>query len=281
MSPDPPLGECEVIITRAQHQQDALCHPLVELGAHVISAPVIKLSSPPPPHDQCYREGSWMLPIGEAGDQLERFDWLIFTSANSVRLTHEHWRDLGGLNGLYQGLSHSLTILCVGSSTQRALSQVGVPSSVIPKSFHAEGLIELLNTYQLSGASILIPRALIAREVLPQSLRAQRAEVWISPVYQTLTLPLSPQVKSQLQDSSKRRLRYLTFTSDSTLHSFTEQWTPSELQILQQRVRVVVIGPIVAQSAFRLGFHVHRVAEPHTIEGLIDAITADYLTMTK
>ena len=276
------LKNCEVIITRAQHQQGALSAPLARRGAQMITAPVIQLAPPPPLYDRCYQDGSWMIPIQEVGVALRSFNWLIFTSANAVRLTHERWRDLGGLDGLHKIYgTHFPSIVCVGSATQRALIQVGIQSSVIPKAFHAEGVIELLSARSIDAQKVLIPRALVAREVLPEALRAQGAEVWVSPVYQTLPLSLSPQVRTHILAPCRGKIRYLIFTSDSTLRYFTDQFSAQELQTLHSHTRVIVIGPVVAQSATEMGYHVQRVAHPHTVGGLIDAIITDWREMIK
>jgi len=229
-----------------------------------------------------------MLPILEAGRQLWSFHWLIFTSANAVRTADEHWESLGGLRGLYQDTSapinvrhsHPPKVICVGSSTQRALNELGLKASLVPKKFHAEGILELLGTHHVGGQRVLIPRALIAREILPEALRAKQAEVWVSPVYQTLGAPLLPQVKTQLLNVTSERTRYLVFTSDSTVHRLIEQMKPHELSILQKYARVVVIGPVVERAASVAGFDVCRVAQPHTIDGLIEILVTDYQELT-
>ena len=253
----------------------------------MISAPTIQLVAPPPPQDVCYRENPWMLPILEVGRRLWSFHWLIFTSANAVRLADELWSSMGGLNGVYHypqtsmGVQHSdpPKIICVGSATQDALNQLGVEASLVPKDFHTEGILELLATRDLPGQTILIPRALVAREKLPNVLRAQGAEVWISPVYQTLGAQLSDQVKGKLMSVSPTVIRYLVFPSDSTVHRLIAQLGVHELNILQKYTRVIVIGPIVKRAASAAGFNVCRVAQPHTIEGVIEGLTIDYQEM--
>lgn len=276
------LRDCEVVVTRAPHQQAALSVPLARRGAQVIAAPVIHLAPPPPPGDHCYQEGSWMRPINEVGAALQSFSWLIFTSANAVRLTHERWRGLGGLDGLCASWgAHFPAVVCVGSATQRALSDLGVKGSVIPKAFHAEGIVELLSTRSIDTQKILIPRALVARETLPEALRARGAEVWVSPVYQTLPLSLSPQVRAHILSPARPKVRYLTFTSDSTLRYFTDQFSAQEIKALRVDTRVIVIGPIVEQSATSVGLPARRIAHPHTVEGLIDAISADQREITQ
>ena len=103
----------------------------------------------------------------------------------------------------------------------------------------------------------------------------------ITPVYETTGVALSAEVRSSLLVPPKRLglspepQRYLTFTSDSTLKRFIEQLDEAELAQLKRWTRVIVIGPIVARAALSAGLPAHRVADPHTIDGLVNALIAD------
>ena len=218
-----------------------------------------------------------MMPIAEAGQVIERFDWLIFTSVNAVHHAHAEWANLGGLEAL---LTSPLApqVICVGTSTQRALNQRTSCQSILPRHFHAEGVIELLSDEPLKGQRVLIPRALKARETLPIALRSRGAEVWVAPVYQTLPEQLSSHVKDELLSSIQRgEPTYLTFTSDSTLNSFLAQWTEEDIAYLRAQVRWIVIGPVVERAARVAHVTPHKIARPHTWAGVIHAVVTDWV----
>lgn len=251
----------------------------------MILAPTIELIPPPPSSDQLYRKGTWMIPCSEVGDRLWRFDWILFTSANAVRYSEEAWSCFGGLKRALelnppQENTHRVrktNIACVGTSTQRALKRLGVELDLLPKEFHAEGLLEALKHENFEGKRVLIPRALEARELLPLALRSRGAEVWISPMYQTVQASLSSEVKLQMlsQREASCRARAIIFTSDSTVSRLLEQLDDREQRLLKQHCDAWVIGPVVKKAAEREGFRVRGMASPHTIEALIDHLVRD------
>ena len=125
---------------------------------------------------------------------------------------------------------------------------------------------------------VLIPRALKARETLPQSLSSAGAEVTIAPVYQNV-LPtsstgecLKDDLRSSLQEKS---VDMVTFTSSSTVKNFVALLdidTPDELQKLMSGVAVAAIGPITAKTAENAGLKVDVQPEEFTIPDLVDGI---------
>ena len=276
-----PLTNIEVIVTRAEHQLESTTLLLEALGAKVIKAPTIKMVPPPPPQDKIYARGSWLIPQDQVKRFLWRFDWLIFTSVNAVKYAHEAWQSIGGLSGAlnFSPPSNQLSrkrdtkIACIGKSTYEALQQLNIPVTLIPKSYHAEGLLSAFDNYEMKGKRVLIPRALVARELLPEALRARGTEVWITPLYQTVSAILSPELKRELIAPLQVEHRILTFTSDSTMNGLIEQLSDGELEWLKKLCPVVVIGPAIKRAAQREGFKVLAMAQPHTIQGLIQTLT--------
>ncbi len=285
LSPDhAPLNHVEIVITRASHQNQQISQQFRDLGAEVILAPTIKFVDPPPSGDSRYDRGSWMIPERDVMKTLWRFDWVIFTSVNAVLFAEKTWLHAGGIRGaLKYTPSGSVDqkirapkVACVGSSTQRALSTLQVSVDLIPQDFHAEGLLSVFQGEGVEGSRILIPRALEARELLPEALRIRGGEVWICPLYQTVTSILNEQVKRQLiAPVRENRARALLFTSNSTIMHLIEQMSEPYLNLIRERCYVYVIGPVVKRAALRYGFKVRGVALPHTIEGLISCVHAD------
>ena len=280
-----PLSQVELVVTRAAHQSHTLARRLSLLGAEVTLAPTIKLAPPPLPDDPIFAPGKWMIPSQEVGGQLSRFDWIIFTSVNAVHHSESAWGDRGGIRGALR-VQASMTVdgprgrprvACVGTSTQSSLESLGVEVSLTPRAFHAESLLASLERERLKGERILIPRALKAREVLPAALRARGAEVWISPMYQTVGASIADEIKAKLiSPRSDRSARVILFTSDSTVTRLLEQLDKEEQSSLRRNYEAWVIGPIVRVAAERAGFRVRGIAQPHTIDGLVEGLVSDF-----
>ena len=86
--------------------------------------------------------------------------------------------------------------------------------------YQAEGILVTLERQDLKKARVLIPRAEVARELLPDKLRERGAHVEVVPVYRTL-------VPSEDGEGWRRQLvdhqiHVVTFTSSSTVRNFVE-----------------------------------------------------------
>jgi uroporphyrinogen III methyltransferase/synthase len=77
-------------------------------------------------------------------------------------------------------------VAAIGPATAGALEAVGLRVDVVPEEFRAEALIEAIKDGSLAGRRVLIPRAKVAREVLPEKLREAGAEVVVPAAYETV-----------------------------------------------------------------------------------------------
>ncbi len=282
-----PLKSLEIILTRAAHQIESSAQRFEELGIQVIRAPSIRLAEPPPLDHSVYERGQWMLPKYDLGAFLWRFDWVIFTSVNAVKFAQQAWLKQGGLK---KALAHQnndqqrarrTKVACIGESTSTYLNHLGIKVDLQPKEYHAESLLQAFKSYEnqqeLSQQRFLIPRALVAREILPNALRALGAEVWICPLYQTLDAEISPTCKQRIIKHSDQALkRAILFTSNSTLKGFSKQFSEQELNHIKREYDTFVIGPVIRKAALTAGFNIVAMAQPHTMQGLIEAVIHHY-----
>ena len=118
-----PLAGRRILVTRARHQAGQLSAQLTELGAEVIEIPAIEILPPE----------SWE-PLDAALGNLRQYQWLIVTSANTVRFVKERIASLG----LSPDAFAHLKIAAVGSATAHALSEAGLSVSIIPDEYVAE-----------------------------------------------------------------------------------------------------------------------------------------------
>jgi len=154
-------------------------------------------------------------------------------------------------------------IAAIGPATAASIERRCLRVAVQPSEYRAEALLEALG--EVSGKRILIARAAQAREVLPETLAARGAWVDVVPVYETV-LPEAPAPTDRIGGAD-----VVTFTSSSTVRNFLRLAGEVGRRVLAQAT-VAAIGPITAQTLEEAGFRADVVAEPYTIEALVDAI---------
>jgi uroporphyrinogen III methyltransferase/synthase len=263
-----PLFGKRIVVTRTRDQASELVNLLENYGAECIEYPTIMLEPV---------ESYETLDSGLEG--IANFDWILFTSINAVdyffRRLFQTGRDVRDLKGP--------RIAAVGRVTAEALAGRGVKADLLPDEFTGEGLAETLIEDGVAGLSVLIPRALKAREVLPEKLSEAGAEVTVAPVYQNV-LPKSSegeQLKNDLHQAlEEKSINMVTFTSSSTVKNFVTLMganSPENLKELMSGVAVATIGPITAKAAGDHGLAVTVQPAEYTIPDLVESIV-NYFT---
>ena len=140
---------------------------------------------------------------------------------------------------------------------------------IIPEDFVAESLIESIGKEKINGKRFLIPRAAVAREVLPKKLTEMGAKIDIAPAYQTV-LP-KPKSDAFLKRLKSGDIDVLTFTSSSTVTNFLTLTGKNLLEEIK-KTRIACIGPITAKTAEDAGLKVDILPEEYTVTSLLDAI---------
>ncbi len=251
-----PLFGKRIVLTRAREQAREFSQLLAAFGAEPIEVPTIQIVPP----------ASWEA-IDGAVTRLNTYQWLIFTSVNGVRpfmdRLHSAGKDARALA--------NLRLCAIGPRTAQELETHGLTPDVIPAEFQAEGVIAALTQVGIRGSRILIPRAEVAREILPEQLRELGATVEVIPVYRTIAPALD--VASLTQQFYDGRVAAVTFTSSSTVRNFMELFGGRDMVIpLVSKVVVACIGPITASTAREYGLTVTVMPEENTVPALADAI---------
>jgi uroporphyrinogen III methyltransferase/synthase len=251
-----PLFGKRILTTRAQKQSHEFSQLLTAYGAEPVEAPTIELVPP----------ASWEL-VDEAVAKLDHYQWLIFTSANGVMPFMQRVRDLGKDSRAFA----RMRICCIGPKTALALRRYGLQADVLPAEYQAEGIIASLAKENLRGQRILIPRAEVAREILPDQLRELGAHVDIVPVYRTV-VP-SRDIEPLKEELREGRIDVVTFTSSSTVRNFVEMLGGADTArtLIVQSV-VGCIGPITARTAEEYGLAVSILPAENTVLSLAEAI---------
>lgn len=245
-----------ILVTRARAQAGELSQRLTALGARVVEFPVIRIEDPE----------SWG-DLDAALAQLDTYDWVIFTSANGVRQVARRL----GETGVDPSALRTRRVAAIGPATAAALSSLEVRAALVPDEYRAEGVATAFDDVPLMGARILLPRAAVARDILPVMLRRRGATVDVVTVYRTVAGGADPEpVRAAL---GAGEVDAVTFASSSTVHSFLEALGADALPLLE-KTAVAVIGPITAQTAREAGLTVDVEAEEYTMDGLVRGLLA-------
>ena len=250
-----PLFGRKVVVTRARAQSPGLVQRLLALGARPVEIPTIRID---PPADR-----GAALDAGVEGLRSGRYDWVVFTSANAVSALLDRVTDLRVLAGV--------KIAAVGSGTAAALGSYRLVADLVPERQLAAGLVEVFPGPGRPGAGVLFPRAAAGRDVLPDGLRAAGWVVDVVEAYQTVPVEAGDDLKAAAAAADA-----VCFTSASTVTGFVEACGAGALPGV-----VVCIGPVTADAARAEGLRVDGVADPHTLDGLIDALVGALGTATR
>ena len=166
-----PLWGKTVLVTRSRDQASRLVELLNAAGARCLEVPTIEIA---PPAD--------FAPLDAALQHLGRYEWVIFTSANGVRAFMDRLFHMG-LDVRALGRAR---LAVIGPATAQALRDYSLVAEVVPDTFQAEGLLEVLEPKLLGGTRVLIARAEQARDVLPEGLVELGVKVDVVPVYRAL-----------------------------------------------------------------------------------------------
>jgi len=258
-----PLFGKRIVVTRSRDQASVFAEMLIDRGATVIELPTIDVVPP----------ASWE-ELDSAIAGVESFAWIIFTSANAVRFFMERLRVLGKDVRMLKGVN-----LCtVGPKTAEALEAFGLKADLIPAEFKAEGVLAALGNAGVKGKKILIPRAKVSREILPDKLREMGADVTVATAYENVKPATDVERVKKLFEEKK--IAAVTFTSSSTVHNFVEMLGQKEYIALVNGAIVACIGPVTAKTAAEYGMKIDVMPKKYTIPDFVDAL-AEYFTRNK
>jgi len=250
-----PLFGKRALVLRAKHQAASLAEPLRDAGAVPVLAPTLRLL---PPDD--------LSALDAAALALGGYDWVLLTSRNAA-------------DALFAALARTAgdarrfgtaKVLAIGSATERALADRGIRADLVPSSSRAEGVLEALAA-ELEGsrARILLPRAEVAREVLPEGLRDGGHLVDVVVAYRNV----GP------DDAMRAELTEATASADAVLvtsgSSIDQLVDAVGIDALSGKV-LASIGSVTSEAIRAHGLEVHAEAATPGMAALVDALAAYY-----
>jgi uroporphyrinogen-III synthase len=257
-----PLSGWRILTTRASKQSGGLAGPLREMGADVIEVPTIEIKPP-----------SSFKALDAALKNIAKYDWLILTSVNGVEALFAR---LKKLRIAPTTLTH-LQVAAIGPATQREIENGGLKVAVTPDRYVAEAVVEALKG-KTAGKRVLLVRAKIARDVLPNELRKTGAKVDVAEAYETLVPKGSKAKLNRLFANDSSRPDIVTFTSSSTATNFLSLLEKDHWHGLRE-IWLASIGPVTSDTLRQAGFKPNIEALEYTMEGLALAIAKHVLTV--
>jgi len=257
--PEKPLTGKKIVVTRAGAQAYGLVEQIERAGGAVIELPTIEIQPP-----ESFAE------LDTAIKQIEEYDWLIFTSVNSVAPFLARLRLAGKTAASVRGLK----IGAIGPETAKRLASAGITASLVPQRYQAEGILEALQPDAMKRNRVLIPRAAEAREILPETLRGWGATVDVVIAYRT-ALP-NADVAPLAERLRQGKVDVITFTSSSTVKNFVRLFGGQNLAEVAFGCVIACIGPITARTVEEAGGRPDIIADEFTTAGLTRAIVAHF-----
>lgn len=239
-----PLAGRRIVVTRPAQQAEELAAPLRALGAEVLLVPTIEIG---PPADD-----------GRALDaalrRLGAYRWLVVTSVNGVDalLDRAPSRPAG------------LQVAAIGPATASRMRAAGWAVDLVPDEYVAEALLDALGRPAAPGDAVLLARAAVARDVLPDGLRDRGWTVDVVEAYRTVDALVDDDLLRDVVSADT-----VTFTSPSTVERFV-----GLVGVAGVPPRVACIGPVTARAARAAGLDVTIEASTYTVEGLLEALVA-------
>jgi uroporphyrinogen III methyltransferase / synthase len=254
-----PLFGRRIVVTRAREQASSLVSLLSDAGAEVIEFPTIKTE---PVEDTAS--------LDKALSGVASHDWIVFTSANSVRYV---WERLDAV-GLDSRALAGVSVAAIGPATEAGLRSRGIQPDFVATRSRSEGVVEDIG--DVSGLSILVPRADKGRAELVTGLQAVGAAV--TPVTAYRTLPDGNGAERVAEMLADGEVDAVTFTSGSTVANFMDALPGDEARRAVKDVCSAAIGPVTATAAKERGLAVTVQAERATVESLSEALITHFMS---
>jgi uroporphyrinogen III methyltransferase/synthase len=247
-----PLFGKSLLVPRPAEQGRVTAAAIAARGASARLLPAIEIREPADP-----------APLGRAIAELRSYEWVLFTSANGVR----HFTAALNRAGLDARAFANTKIGAIGPKTALALGSFGLRADVVAEEFVGEGLARAVLARGIPKR-VLLARALVARDALPELLREAGGQVDVVPVYETVSADSGQALRSHFE---RREIDAILFTSSSTVNAVVDTLGSGAAEILS-RVVVASIGPITSRTLTERGIRVDSEATTFTVDGLLDAL---------
>ncbi|MDG3009928.1 bifunctional uroporphyrinogen-III C-methyltransferase/uroporphyrinogen-III synthase [Rhodococcus sp. D2-41] len=245
-----------VLVPRTKDQAGDMSERLVTHGAIPMEVPTIAVEPPRSPA-QMERAVKGLVD--------GRYQWVVFTSTNSVRAVWEKFEEFGLDARAFSGVK----IACVGEATADKVRSFGINPELVPRGEQSsEGLLAEFAPFDDvfdPVNRVLLPRADIATETLAEGLRERGWEIDDVTAYRTVRAAPPPAETREMIKTGG--FDAVCFTSSSTVRNLVGIAGKPHARTI-----VACIGPKTAETAVEFGLRVDVQPETAQIGPLVDAL---------
>ncbi len=258
------LAGKRIVITRSAAQSEALARELSARGAIPLVLPLVSFADPED-----------FAPLDAAIGEIQRFDWIILTSAQSVRAVVKRSEALK--RNLIQA-RNKLRIACVGPVTAEVVRQAGLPVEYIAERHTGAALAEELGN-RLQGVKVFLPRSDRANPDFPSALKRHGAQVTEVIAYRTLR-PTDVGQKN-LGQLAEGEADAVLFFSPSAVQHFAELYGTEQLRALQDKLAIAAVGPVTANALRQAGVRRSVLAADTNAAAVVEALEKHFAGTVK
>jgi uroporphyrinogen-III synthase len=242
-----PLAGPRILVTRPEDAGNAaFLAALQRAGGQVFHLPLIQVRA-----------------MAFTPPDFQAFDWVFLTSKNAVKALEQCFDAL-------KACGNSIKIACVGPSTEQAIKAYGLKVDFVSPVHDAESAARFFTeAYPVEGLRIFWPCGNLANSRLKVSLTSAGAIVTPLLVYETV---LHTDLTALERELLLQPLDLMVFTSSSAVEALARIRAQAYFKI--ELPDIACLGPQTTAAALELLGHVEIQAEPHTLEGLSQAIEA-------
>ena len=251
-----PIFGKRVLVTRSRTQSADLVEHLERAGAEPVEVPTIEIQ---PVEDFCK--------VDSALARLADYEWVVFTSTNTVEQLFGHLVALGHDARQF----HASRVAAIGTATVAALRERGIVADLVSRESVSQSLIDDLAEQGVVGRKILLPGAEIRPDRLRRGLEGLGGIVEEITLYRTV---LPSGARPLLAEALETGIDTATFTSSSTVTNLVTSLDGDVNRL--EGVIIACIGRVTAETARKVGLNIDIIAEDSTAAGLVQAIVAHY-----
>ncbi len=242
------LTGLHIWVNRPCGEEATIAAKLTSLGAKVSAV----ISTAIEPVSDCSQ-------LDEVLSQVQKFDCVVFTSIQGVRAVESRLITLGKSPQDF----HPQRTLAVGPSTAEACRKAFAIPCEIPPEAAGVHVADLVSSRQ--GYRILLLRGNLAPEDLPNALIEKGAIVTNCVCYNNVDIPRVT-LPEDVPD-------VIAFTSSHSAELLLHQLKIQGRWGWLDDCKIVCIGPKTAQTVRQYGLQPASIAIPHTLGGIVNAIT--------
>lgn len=241
------LSGKRILVTGSRNMADSLEKEFEQYGGETIA---ISLVETIPDYSDC----------DDIFNNLEKYSWFIFTSANGVNIFFDRLRNL---RVDIRKLANA-RFAVVGTSTKKALGKYGLYADFIPSKFTSKILAEELSKELTDKDKILIVRGKQGKNFIEDKFSDMSVEFDKICIYETIQ-------DERRADEVKRicpDVDYIVVTSGSGARALRDMAGC-------EHDNIVAIGPVTKRDCEEAGLRVKLVAEEFDARGIVDVIISD------